>query len=173
MYQKVSLTKYFDIKQAIQSDKITFDVSTIDDVDAVPFLGRSAVNNGIVDYVKPIENRINKGRTITIALDGSTGSTFYHHHDFSSGQNIWILEAKEEYFDELPPGVFLFLITTIRKAVNDYSWNLSLTKGRLSNIKILLPIKDDEKVDVELINELMKSLRNIEYLKNISEVRLY
>lgn len=172
MYIKVRLTKYFDIKSVIQSDKINFKLSTKENKESIPFLGRSATNNGIVDYVEPRVGFINNGKSITIALDGSTGSTFYQHHNFSSGQNIWLLEPKPEFFHELTPEIFLFLITSIRKAVTEYSWNLSLTKTRLQNINILLPLLEDEKVNTEFIKSEMSKLRNIDFLQKISEERL-
>lgn len=92
---KVPLHKYFDIEAPKQDDKIRFEMSDKRDRDAIPFLERSSVNNGIVDYVVKREGYVNEGGVITIALDGSTGSTFYQHHPFSSGQNIWILRYKQ------------------------------------------------------------------------------
>lgn len=171
MYSKVSLAKYFDIKSVIQSDKINFKVSNKEDKESVPFLGRSASNNGIVDYVKYRNGFINKGGSITIALDGSTGSTFYQHHSYCSGQNIWILEPKKEFIKEINPAICLFLITTIRKAVIHYSWNLSLTKTRLLNINILLPLKG-ELLDTAFIKKEMSRLRNIDFIKSIPEERI-
>ena len=169
--KKVSLIKYFTILSAKQDDKINFKVRDIKDVETVPFLGRSSTNNGIVDYVEKREKLINDGNVITIALDGSTGSTFYQYHPFCSGQNIWILKPKEEYLSELTPVVAMFLITTIRLAVKSYTYNLSLTKTRLSNININLPLKDDETIDVEYINNRMSKLRNIKMIKDINSTR--
>lgn len=168
---KVSLVKYFDIKSAIQDDKINFNVTSINDKDSVPFLGRSSSNNGIVDYVEERRTFVNNGNCITIALDGSTGSTFYQYHKFCSGQNIWILNPKKEYLNELTPTVAMFLITTIRIAVKNYTYNLSLTKTRLSNINIYLPINKDETINVEYINKQMSELRNINMIESINENR--
>ncbi len=173
MYTKVNLLKYFNIVSVIQSDKINFNLSSKEDGKAIPFLGRSASNNGIVDYVEPRVGYVNKGGTITIALDGSTGATFYQHHEYSSGQNIWILEPREEYFKEFDPEIAIFLITTIKKAVVAYSWNLSLTKTRLSAVNILLPLhKKSEVVNTDLIKKEMSHLRHIGLIKNIPAKRI-
>lgn len=168
---KVLLTDYFDIIAPKQDDKIRFEVMEEGKKDGIPFLGRSAVNNGIVDVVKERENYVNEGNVITIALDGSTGSTFYQYHAFSSGQNIWILKHKEEYLEELTPVIALFLITSIRKAVKGYTWNLSLTKTRLKNIRIYLPLKKDGKVDTAYIDSRMRKLRNCGLVESIREKR--
>ena len=168
---KVPLIKYFEIISPKQDDKINFDVIDGDKRNGIPFLGRSAANNGIVDYVVEKQDFVNTGNVITIALDGSTGSTFYQHHKFSSGQNIWILQHKEEYIKELTPEIAMFLITSIRIAVKDYTWNLSLTKSRLKNINIFLPLNDDESVDLVYIRQRMKKIRNIEMISKIQEER--
>lgn len=171
--KKVKLSKYFKIKSAIQDDKINFEIVDRNEKDAVPFLGRSATNNGIVDYVKYREGYVNNGKQITIALDGSTGSTFYQHHPFSSGQNIWILEPIKDFVPKMNPEIAIYLITTIRKAVADYSYNLGLTKTRLeNNISIFLPVLNDEVLDIGLIERQIGQLRNAKFLKNINDERI-
>lgn len=170
--KKVSLMKYFNIMSAKQDDKINFNVKDFKDIDALPFVGRSSTNNGIVDYVEKREGFVNDGNVLTIALDGSTGSTFYQYHDFHSGQNIWVAKPYKEYLPELTPKVAMFLITTISLAVKSYTYNLSLTKKRLANINIYLPIKEDETIDVDYINTVMNKIRNINMIENISMKRL-
>lgn len=172
MLSKVLLSKYFDIKSAIQDDKINFEVVDKNDKNSIPFLGRSALNNGIVDYVKQRENFINNGNVITIALDGSTGSTFYQYHKFSSGQNIWLLVPKQEYLESLTPLIALYFVTSIRKAVKEYSYNLSLTKTRLQNIKVFLPLNKNETIDTVSIENEINQLRNISFIENINTERL-
>jgi len=168
---KVLLTDYFDIVAPKQDDKLRFEVMEENKKDGIPFLGRSAVNNGIVAVVKKRENFVNEGNVITIALDGSTGSTFYQYHAFSSGQNIWLLKHKKKYLEEMTPAIALFLITSIRKAVKGYTWNLSLTKTRLKNIRIYLPIQKDGKIDIDYIDSRMRKLRNSELIESIHEKR--
>ncbi len=172
MLSKVLLSKYFDIKSTIQDDKINFEILDKNDKNSIPFLGRSALNNGIVAYVKKRANCINNGNVITIALDGSTGFTFYQYHKFSSGQNIWLLIPKQEYLENLTPLVALYFVASIRKAVKEYSYNLSLTKTRLKNIKIFLPLNKNETINTIYIENEMNQLRNINFLKNINTQRL-
>lgn len=171
--KKVNLSDYFNIKSAIQDDKINFEIADKNDTDSIPFLGRSSTNNGIVDYVKFREGFVNEGGQITIALDGSTGSTFYQHHPFSSGQNIWILEPTKEVIDYINPKVAIYLITTIRKAVVDYSYNLGLTKTRLeNNISIILPVLPNGKLNLKEIESKISNLRNIELISKINANRI-
>lgn len=170
---KVLLTEYFTIVSSIQDDKINFDKSSIDLASSVPFLGRSAGNNGIVGYVSKRQDKLNKGGILTVALDGSTGSTFYQHHDFCSGQNIWALVPNEKHFPEgLTPLIALFFVTTIRKAVINYSYNLSLTKTRLSKVEILVPLTASKEIDTDYIYNKMQGLRNVELLTALPQHRI-
>lgn len=168
-YERVILEKVFHIESTKQDDKINMNILTINEKHSVPFLGRKSTNNGVSDYVEPKLKCMNEGNVITLALDGSTGATFYQHHAFCSGQNIWKLSPKKEYLDSLKPLIAMYLITTIRKAVEVYSYNLSLTKSRLQKIKILLPLNDDNMIDEEYIIQRMSDLYNVEILNNISD----
>ena len=168
---KELLTKFFRILPTRQKDKIQVDISSVTDPDSVPFVGRKATNNGISDYINYDPDCINNGGVLTLALDGSTGATFYQHHNFASGQNIWILEPRKELIAEFSPEVALYLKTTVSQAVIDYSYNLSLTKTRLKNIKILLPLTQKGLVDVEYIHRVMSNINNIEYMQSVPEKR--
>ena len=171
MESKVLLRDFFEIISSIQDDKINFELSDKSDPNAIPFLGRSRTNNGIVDYVTPKKSKLNKGGIITIALDGSTGATFFQHSNFASGQNIWLLKPIDNKFENFNVYVALYCITSIRKAVSDYSFNLGLTKTRLSEISILLDVEGNN-VDVSSIEYRMRSLRNADLLNRINTKRI-
>lgn len=165
--KKVKLINYFDIIGAKQSDKINFEVGLIEDLETVPFIGRSSVNNGVVDYVKTQNKLLNEGGVISIALDGSTGATFYQHHAFCSGQNIWLLVPKKGLIQDFQPLIAIFLTATISKAVKEYSYNLSLTKTRLMNIEIKLPLTDAGNLDTNYVMKRVKKIVNASLIENI------
>ena len=169
--QKFLLTDYFSITPTKQKDKIQVNISTVEKNDAVPFVGRKSTNNGISDYIEYDPACINEGRVLTLALDGSTGSTFYQHHSFASGQNIWTLLPNREKIRDFSPEVALYLKTTVSQAVLDYSYNLSLTKTRLQNIEILLPVLENGEVDVDYIRAMMSNVTNIEYVREVQDKR--
>lgn len=169
--EKVLLTNYFNIVSSKQIDKMRLDIADINDVDALPFLSRSERDNGISDYCYPIEDKINEGGVITIALDGSTGATFYQYHRFLSGQNIWILSPKPDKIARFDMKVALFMVASIRKAVSHYTYNLSLTKARLSNIQVFFPLCEDKSLDIAFIEDKMKQIKHIELLNEILDER--
>lgn len=169
--QKFLLTDYFTIAPTKQKDKIQVRISTVRNPDAIPFVGRKSTNNGISDYIEYDPACINDGRVLTLALDGSTGATFYQHHNFASGQNIWILRPREEKIKDFSTEVALYLKTTVSQAVLDYSYNLSLTKTRLQNVEILVPVLENGEVDIDFIRAVMSNVMNIEYVKKVPDRR--
>jgi hypothetical protein len=169
--QKVKLIDFFGISASLQDDKINFAEAELNDIDALPFVSRTARNNGITGYCLPKPGKRNAPRVLTLALDGSTGATFYQHHEFLSGQNIWVFTPKQDKIPDLHPRIALFLVTTIRKAVTAYSYNLSLTKTRLQNIMINLPLDVKGNLDVQEVERLMRGVRHVELLDELPEER--
>ncbi len=169
--KKKLLTEYFDILPTNQKDKIQVTVSNVANKQAIAFIGRKSTNNGVSDYIEYDPECINDGGVLTLALDGSTGSTFYQHHKFASGQNIWILKPKKDKIVEFTPEIALYLKTTVSQAVLDYSYNLSLTKTRLNNIEVVLPLTKNEEIDLEYIRKVMSNIINSEYIHNIPQER--
>jgi hypothetical protein len=168
--QKILLSDCFTIEAAVQDDKMKFDSSDIGVPDAVPFVGRSGANNGVVGYVTPREGLLNEAGCITVALDGSTGSTFYQPHPFCCGQNIWVLKPTKA-FERFAAAIALYCVTSIRKAVRNYGYNLSLTKARLMKINVLLPLASEGQVDVDKIESEMEFLRNLEAVSAVRNTR--
>jgi type I restriction-modification system DNA methylase subunit len=167
----IAITDFFDIVSPKQKDKMLTIESTVYDIDSLPFLGRKATNNGISGYIIRDPALINEGGVLTVALDGSTGATFYQHHSFASGQNIWILRPRKEKITRMTPVMALYFSESISRAVTAYSYNLSLTKSRLEKIKILLPVLNDGTVDEKTIISTMNQLKNIDLLSSIPNGR--
>ncbi|MFT3797882.1 restriction endonuclease subunit S [Microbacterium sp.] len=168
---KYPLVKFFDIAAALQDDKINFQGAELNDVDALPFVSRTARNNGVTGYCEPRDGKVNDGGVITLALDGSTGSTFYQHHRFLSGQNIWLLKPKPEMVGVMTPTIALYLVATIRKAVVAYTYNLSLTKTRLQKVQIALPVTEEGVLDHAFIKDAMSRVRHLDLLDGLPDER--
>ena len=106
------------------------------------------------------------------SLDGSTGATFYQHHPFCSGQNIWILRPKPEMIQDFDQFIALYLVASIRKAVRNYTYNLSLTKSRLLKVEVLVPTVDG-RFDADLARQRIKALRNSSLIESIPFHRIF
>jgi len=171
MIRKVQLIDYFEIVPSKQIDKMNTVEADVNDIDAVPFLSRSDRNNGMSGYVEPMEGKLNAGGCISVALDGSTGATFYQHHSFMSGQNIWLLKPYLARFGCFDPFIALYCVASIRKAVKHYTYNLSLTKARLKNISIFLPVGENDVVDTAYIQSEMRKVRHADLIETIPTER--
>ena len=124
----------------------------------VPYISRSDSSNGIKSFVSRNQQKKYKqdcGNCITIGLD--TQTVFYQPHSFFTGQNIQVLRN-----EKLTENVALFLVESIRKQMDKFNWGGNgATLGRLSRIKIMLPVGKYGKPDFaymeSTINELKKS----------------
>jgi len=168
---KLKIKEIFNIKQPLNCDKKNLEVINPEDSlgNGLPFLGRSKTNNGITDFVKKREDLINEGGVITVALDGSTGATFYQHHKFISGQNIWVLRPFASFVEKLTPEIALFLAIIIQESVRNYSYNLSLTKNRLGEILINVPTINEKQLDIQYMEEIYSKINHKELLEKISQ----
>lgn len=62
----------------------------------IPFVSRTANNNGISTYVKPITDLIpNPAHTLSVAGGGSVLATFYQNMPYYSGRDLYVLSPKK------------------------------------------------------------------------------
>lgn len=105
----------------------------------VPYVSSGSVNNGIISYLKPMnEKDLEKGGCITVSpLDGTS---FYQKKDFlgrgGAGSAISML-----YNDELKEMSALFICTVIKISAYRYGYNDALTSDNLKSLRIKLPAK--------------------------------
>lgn len=116
------------------------------------FVGASEKNNGVTDY-----NGVNPnfdGGNLTIPYNGSVGWAFYQDKPFFACDDINVLEPKIM----LSKWVLLFICTVLRHGKDKYTYGYKWTKDRMQSSKILLPSKDDESPNWELMESYMQSL---------------
>ena len=164
-----AITELFDLVTHQDIDKICTNVSSLRDTKSVPFIGRSKANNGVTDYVVSEDCLVNQPGILSVALDGSTGSTFYQHHAFVTGQNIHLL-APRSVFPHFKPLVALYVSVSMQEAFSEYTWNIGLTKKRLMAIKVKVPVCDGH-IDVEYIERVMGQLRNADLVAEVADAR--
>jgi hypothetical protein len=127
-------------KEFIVSD--LFDVSVSRDsnlfnsnIGQTPFVASSSANNGVTGYIDVVPSQ--KANTITIARNGSVGSTFYQPIDYcASPDDIRILTPKFT----LNPYIGLFLSTIIQQERFKYSYGRKLSSARIKKLIIKLPV---------------------------------
>ncbi|WP_294159935.1 restriction endonuclease subunit S [uncultured Selenomonas sp.] len=104
------LGQVFDVQYGINMELNACKETTPDDPEGIAFVARTAENNGVSAYVKPVRGKIpQKAGTITCAGGGSVLSTFVQDRDFYSGRDLYLLHTKEP----LSLKIKLFLVTII------------------------------------------------------------
>ena len=64
------------------------------DPNAVPYVSRTAKNNGITAYIQPTDAKLNPAHTLSVACGGSVLSTFYQAVPYYSGRDLYYLKPK-------------------------------------------------------------------------------
>ena len=81
------------------------------DADAINFVSRTSINNGVSGYVKRIDDiEPQSSGLITVAGGGSVLSTFLQTKPFYSGRDLYVLESKNIISNECK----LYLVTLIK-----------------------------------------------------------
>jgi len=123
--------------------------------DGIPFVTRTATNNGVGGIVEPIEgvNPYPAG-SLSIALGGSIGSTFLQTKEFYTSQNVAVLQPKSQ----LDSGILLFLARLIEKECNQrfVAFGRELNKHIKRDFTINLPLLEEDKPNWTEIDSVVK-----------------
>lgn len=125
----------------------------------VPYVGASAINNGITIYSN--HKPEHKGNCITIATDGSVGEAFYQSSDFNATSNIAVITIKNK---DLTPSLAMFLITIIRQEQEKFNYGRKWGLNRMKESVISLPVTEQGEPDWDLMERYINSLPYSKYL---------
>lgn len=107
-------------------------------------------NNGVAK--KGASENIFKAPAITVSVNFAQ-NVFVQEEDFCASVNILILKAK---WMELYPKTALYLATLLRKNNVRYNYSCKISKDRLNDTVIKLPVKTTYKPDFELLSEIIR-----------------
>lgn len=151
---KFKLSKLFDIKYGVNLELNALEETTEQDPDGIAFVSRSASNNGVTAYVKPVDGiRPQPAETLTVAGGGSVLSTFLQTRPFYSGRDLYLLLDGGKY-SRL---VKLFIKTVIELDKYRFNYGRQANKS-LSTMTVKLPVDDDGNPDWAWMEQYMKSL---------------
>lgn len=152
-WKTININSIFDISYGNKLDMCQMTVKK----GGIPFVTRTATNNGIGDYVEELSNvETYPANCLTIALGGSIGSTFLQKEPFYTSQNVAVMKPKEK----LSKGVLLFLATIIEKECNKrfVAFGRELNKHIKKDFTIKLPLIADDTPDWKKIDRLVNSI---------------
>ena len=104
-----------------------------------PYVVRSAINNGIVGYIKEDQEFLNPANTLSFAQD--TFSVFYQEKPYFTGNNVKILIPKNW---KLNRAIGLFISAVYQKVLSDFTWGKSSTIETIKKLSISLPTINDQ-----------------------------
>ena len=152
-WKEININKIFDIDNGNKLDMCQMTPQ----VRGIPFVTRTATNNGIGGYVELIDSATPyPAHCLTIALGGSIGSTFLQNNPFYTSQNVAVLKAKEKLSNE----TLLFLATIIEKEGNKrfVAFGRELNKHIKRDFTIKLPLLEDNSPNWSKIENIAKSI---------------
>ena len=161
-WKEFSLSKMFDIcygKFIPKKDRGT----------KTPMITTTADNNGISYYVD--SDPLFSGDALTVASDGSVGSTFYQDKDFSAGNIVVVLEPKKSTKQNWSPRSAQFLATCIKRyALIKYGWANKYSVNRVRNTKLPLPVDSNGDPDWQYMDTYIAKLTALAH-KNVSSLK--
>lgn len=150
-WKKINITKIFDVSYGNKLDMCQMTPCS----DGIPFVTRTATNNGVGGIVEPVEGVVAyPAGSLSIALGGSIGSTFLQTKDFYTSQNVAVLQPKEKLSSEL----LLFLATLIEKecSLRFVAFGRELNKHIKRDFTIKLPLLEKDKPNWKELENFIK-----------------
>ena len=150
-WKPININKIFNISYGNKLDmcKMT------PDEDGIPFVTRTATNNGVGGVVEPVEGVTPyPAGSLSIALGGSIGSTFLQTKEFYTSQNVAVLQPKSN----LDSGILLFLARLIEKECSKrfVAFGRELNKHIKRDFTIKLPLIEKDKPNWSIIASIVK-----------------
>lgn len=93
----VPLSTLFDVHYGVNMELYKFDACKSTHPNAIPFVSRSEMNNGIAAYVeKRLGYEPNPAHSLSVAGGGSVLATFYQDKPYYSGRDLYYLVPKRQ-----------------------------------------------------------------------------
>ncbi len=133
----------------------------------IPFIGASAVNNGVTAYIAN-DSELHPANTITVAYNGSVGESFYQEMPFWASDDINVLYPKFP----LTRNIAMFLIPILKKKGQNYAFIDKWNKDAMEKDTIKIPVKPNGTPDFEYMNSFIETLtfRSQDHLNKLSQI---
>ena len=156
------------IMQSVNSKSYHSDNLIFDNKNGIPYITRTAKNNGIYGFVKnQDEFYVNSGNTISFGAE--TASFFYQQHSYITGNKMYYLHNKH-----LNKYNGMFISVCLHKNIKDcFSYSNGAIPERVMRKSVMLPVTDEGKPDYQFMEDYIKELiekkkeQYKNYVKNI------
>ncbi len=133
----------------------------------IPYIGATNRNNGVLDFVEPVEKLISRGNAIAFVCDGegSMGYSFYKAEDCIATTNIIF-----GYANFLNRYVGMFITTVADKVRGKYSYNYKRRLLRLEKEKLMLPVDESAQPDFAYMENYIRNIMAGQYRKYLEYI---
>ena len=121
----------------------------------MPFVGASAINNGITHYIAN-EGHVHEAGLLTVSYNGSVGESFFQDVRFRASDDVNVLYPKFE----MSRNAALFLASAIRVVGKRYEFIDKWVKDTMEKDEIMLPVSG-ESPDWTKIESYMNEIERV------------
>ncbi|MCH5172478.1 MAG: hypothetical protein J1F31_06600 [Erysipelotrichales bacterium] len=124
-----------------------------------PYVTATEGNNSVSDYIDYDLNSIEKGNVVFIG--GKTLVISYQEKDFFSNDshNLLIRNLSKEGLTE---NAQLFIVASLNKSLGKkYSWGDSISKAKIQEDVVSLPIKNDGEIDYDFMKNFINAIKKL------------
>lgn len=148
-YKKFKIEELFEVTMT----KRKFNANTIKFNGGYPYVARGSSNNGIKGYIMQEKEYLNEANTISFGQD--TATMFFQKNPYFTGDKIKIMKYKNK---ELNADLACYLITSMKKAFQNFSWGASSFNEKvINNVEIEIPIKENNEIDYDFISNFISA----------------
>ena len=158
-FKKFKIIEVLNWQSQKEIDPLKIKKLTVESNQKFPFYGQATINNGIIDYLSLTDKVLNnKDGLPTILIHSNNQNIVYLETPFYLKDGHGATSVLQS--PHLNENVALYLITCIKKVITEkFTYNEKATKIALKNTEIELPIKSDESIDYDYMEEYVKNLK--------------
>ena len=145
--------KEFRVGDILDCSSTIFSIKDDLPVGNVPFVSRTAENNGVDGYVEIEADKLTAGNCLTIGAEGIY--SFYQPDAFATGNKVYQLRIRSNNMNQY---IALFLSTVLNIEDYKYSYGRARIMNKLQNEIIKLPADKSGEPDWQFMENYIKSL---------------
>ena len=157
-YKKFKMIDVLNWQSQKEIDPLKIKELTVESDRKYPFYGQATINNGIISYLSLKESVLNNKEGLpTILIHSNNQNIVYLETPFylKDGHGATSV-LQSPYLNET---IALYLITCIKKVITEkFTYNEKATKIALKNTEIELPIKEDENIDYDYMEQYVDEM---------------
>lgn len=159
-FKKFKIIEVLNWQSQKEIDPLKIKNLMIDSDERYPFYGQATINNGIIDYLSLTDKVLNnKDGLPTILIHSNNQNIVYLETPFYLKDGHGATSVLQS--PNLNENTALYLMTCIKKVIKEkFTYNEKATKIALKNTEIELPIKTDESIDYNYMEEYIKKLKS-------------